>query len=292
MTTYTLLLANPPHGDADVVMAAPVLGLAATEVRMKANYQIPEVWLADTDPGPIEQARQTLAEAGFNVVAVPGVAVAEVPAAETVDSFAFSDAGFEAQVQDTTSTVLYDSAPVAVFCQPHDEAGGIGGSAHTGSELTDGLTQRKSGVFLARDTLVGFGGGRRSSMGEEANHHPAFFDVYLTESDAARRLTIREGGDFSGLGDLQMARATDNIAMFATEFEERFSNALIDRRPVNMVARQRPMVVTGGQDPRPDRKGMSFATAALNRLLESISPDLKDLTQFELASRLSYLTRR
>jgi hypothetical protein len=40
----------------------------------------------------------------------------------------------------------------------------------------------------------------------------------------------------------------------------------------------------------PERKGFSYATEALAKLLESISPDLKDLSQFELCSRLVYLT--
>jgi hypothetical protein len=40
------------------------------------------------------------------------------------------------------------------------------------------------------------------------------------------------------------------------------------------------------------RKGYSFATAALSQLLDSIDPAMKDMTQFELASRLAYLTTR
>ncbi len=41
----------------------------------------------------------------------------------------------------------------------------------------------------------------------------------------------------------------------------------------------------------PVRKGFSFATTALSNLLESIAPELKDLNQFELASRLCFLTQ-
>lgn len=39
------------------------------------------------------------------------------------------------------------------------------------------------------------------------------------------------------------------------------------------------------------RKGFSFATAALDGLLDSIRPGLRQLDQFEPCSRLVYLTR-
>ena len=42
----------------------------------------------------------------------------------------------------------------------------------------------------------------------------------------------------------------------------------------------------------PNREGFSFATTALSKLLEPIAPDLKDINQFELASRLVFLTKR
>jgi hypothetical protein len=47
-------------------------------------------------------------------------------------------------------------------------------------------------------------------------------------------------------------------------------------------------MVGGGESQ--ERKGFSYATQALSKLLESISPDLKDVSQFELSSRLAFLT--
>jgi len=50
--------------------------------------------------------------------------------------------------------------------------------------------------------------------------------------------------------------------------------------------------MVGTTQERGDRRLFSFGTLALSSLLESVSPDLKALTQFDLGSRLSYLMRR
>jgi len=75
------------------------------------------------------------------------------------------------------------------------------------------------------------------------------------------------------------------------ECENRFENVYLDRRLVDMRLRGVKNVVTGANFDV-HRKGFSFATIALNHLLDSISPDLKDNTQADLSSRLVYLTNR
>ena len=158
--------------------------------------------------------------------------------------------------------------------------------------LTEGLRQRKSGVFLARDSLMGFGSGR-SSLSEEKGSGPTpFLDIYVpsgTEGSPLRLSVMQNEVDFSGLGDLQLPRANDNMIMFVAEFESKLPAVRLNRRLEDMQPRARAMVsqraaISGV------RKGFSFATAALSQLVESISPDLKDMSQFELASRLAYLT--
>ena len=94
-----------------------------------------------------------------------------------------------------------------------------------------------------------------------------------------------------GSGDQAVSNRTVNLAMFVAEVESRFPQARVDRRLVNMVARSRAVVGMPSSH-EPPRKGFSFATEALSRLLHSISPELKDLSQFDLSSRLAYLTRR
>jgi len=291
VTTYSLVVSDPPHGEVDLTAAAPSLGLAPAEVRMKANYPVPEIWLAAEDESSMAAAAEALGGAGLKVVVVAGQRLSEVPPWSTVDSFAFGDSALDLQLEDGAVELPYDSPVAAVYCTPRgafEEArrGGGGG-------LTEGLRQRSSGIFMARDSLVGFGalGGRTSQSGAEAPAvDPAFVDLYASPAGTPRRLSIAVGKvDFSGLGEQQLPNLIGNLEIFVQEFESRFDGGTVDRRLLDMQARQRPMV--GGGD-APARKGFSYATQALAKLLESISPDLKDVSQFELSSRLAFLTTK
>ena len=75
-----------------------------------------------------------------------------------------------------------------------------------------------------------------------------------------------------------------------TECEERFESAYVDRRLVDMTIRGLARVVTGAT--QPPRTGFSFATEALADLLNALSPNLGDVSQADLSSRLAYLTTR
>ena len=75
------------------------------------------------------------------------------------------------------------------------------------------------------------------------------------------------------------------------ECESRFENAYLDRRLVDMTPRGAKNVVTGS-DFEADRSGFSYATESLDRLLGSLSPRLKDVSQADLSSRLAFLTNR
>jgi hypothetical protein len=290
VTTYTLVVSNPPHGEVNLAGAAPALGLAPAEVRMKANYRVPEIWLAAEDDSSMEAAATDLRAAGLHVVVVAGERLSEVPAWSTVKSFAFGEAGLSMRLDDGEVELPYDSQVTAVYCTPRgavEEArrGGGGG-------LTEGLRQRSSGIFMARDSLVGFGalGGRGSqSGGEAATVEPAFVDIYAAPAGTPLRLSVAVGKvEFSGLGEQQLPNMIGNLEIFVQEIESRFKGGAVDRRLLDMQARQRPMV--GGGSDAPQRKGFSYATQALAKLLESISPDLKDVSQFELSSRLAFLT--
>jgi hypothetical protein len=291
----TLIISNPPHEDLEPALAAPCFGLSPAEVRMKANYPIPEVWLTDSEGAKVDPTADILRTAGLNIVSVPGQDLAEIPQQSMVESFAFTDAGLTLNLEDSQVDLSHDEKLIAIFCQPRPGTGGSSGVA--ANPLTEGLRQRPSGVFLARDSLMGFGTGSRASLagvGAEKAESP-FLDIYVPgESSSARPLRLALGQDhvdFSGLGDLKLPRPADNMVLFVAEFEDRFSAARVDRRLVGMQRRSRAMVskrtpISG------ERKGFSFATAALSQLLESLSPDLKAINQFDLASRLAYLTDR
>ncbi len=127
--------------------------------------------------------------------------------------------------------------------------------------------------------------------GNDESEESPFLDLYLTGGDSLRRIGfVQYGLDFSGLGDLMLARASDNMVMLVAECDDRFCETEFDRRPVQMHPRKR-LVVGRGMPGDAARKGFSFATTALSSLLESVAPELKDLNQFELASRLCFLTQ-
>ena len=293
MTTYTLVVSNPPHGEVDLARAAPSLGLAPAEVRMKANYPVPEIWLAAEDESSMAAAADGLRGAGLQVAVVAGQRLSEVPPRSTVNSFAFGDSALSLRLEDGELELPYDSQVTAVYCTPRgavEEARRTGGGG-----LTEGLRQRSSGIFMARDSLVGFGalGGRSSQSGDEAAPvEAAFVDIYASAAGTPQRLSVVVGDvDFSGLGGEQLPNLIGNLEIFVQEFESKFEGGTVDRRLLDMRARQRPMV-GGGSAEAPERKGFSYATQALAMLLESISPDLEGISQFELSSRLAFLTTK
>jgi hypothetical protein len=295
MENPTLIISNPPHEDLDPALAAPCFGLSPAEVRMKANYPVPEIWLADSDRSKVDPTVDILRAAGLSVVAVPGSDFAAIPSQAIVKTFGFTTTGMTMELEDSQVELSHDGPFVGVFCQPR---AGTGESSGAGANpLTEGLRQRRSGVFMARDSLMGFGGGSRASSagGEEEAADSPFLDIYIpggsTDGGVLRVAVVQDQVDFSGLGDLQLPRANDNMVMFVAEVEDKFGAAHFDRRLVDMQPRSRAMVgrrtaVSG------ERKGYSFATAALSQLLESLSPELKGLLQFDLASRLAYLTHQ
>ena len=89
---YSLIISNPPHQDeVDAELAAPSFGLTPADVRMKATYGAPEIWVMSTVRSKIEDAARTLREAGLNIVIASGEDLAKLPAAATVKSFSFTD---------------------------------------------------------------------------------------------------------------------------------------------------------------------------------------------------------
>ncbi len=50
MAIPTLVISNPLHGAVDAPLAGRVLDILAAEAGLKANDQVPEIWLAPDDP--------------------------------------------------------------------------------------------------------------------------------------------------------------------------------------------------------------------------------------------------
>ena len=285
MEKFTLLVSDPPHNEPDLAAAAPHFGLTAAEVRMKANYPIPEIWLADTDAAKIDASIDSLRETGLSVTSIDGDALSAIPDQTIVKTFAFSDNALTMTLDDTEIALPFGEATVSVFCQPR-EAIGEESSRSAGSPLS-GLSARVSMAGLpgrsSRPSMAG--------LQDNTAQSPAL-DIFAShDGTVVRYAVVQDKVDFAGLGELLLPRAVDNMVMFVAEFEDRFKGGALDRRLMDMQPRSRAMV-TQRTAHTGVRKGYSFATAALSQLLDSIDPAMKDMTQFELASRLAYLTNR
>ena len=283
MSARYLLISNPPHGDVDAVEAAPHFGLAAAEVRMKANYGLPEIWFAGEDEAKLQDTSAALEAVGFNSVVVAGSDLLEIPGQSPAVSFEFTDEGLSVERDDSGWTMAYDAPTVGVFCRPR--GGALDAKAPTKSITSHFLSSGRMGI------------GRPSpGSGQVEAGAPAFLDFYVRPDTGLLRISIvREITSFSLL-PANVSPGLSPIQNLVTECENRFKKVYVDHRLEDMTLRGPARVVTEGAtegaNPQPTRTGFSYATEALDGLLVSLSPDLRGISQPDLSSRLAYLTNR
>jgi hypothetical protein len=273
-----LLISNPPHDDVDAAEAASHFGLTAAEVRMKANYGLPEIWFAAEDEANLLDTAAALDAAGFKTVLVAGSDLLEVPPQNPAGSFAFTDEGLQVDGDDSGRTLAYDTPAIVVFGRPRVEA-----------------QESRAPASSIASQLSSWGRGFRrpsSDTGEVELGSSAFLDIYVPSETGLLRISIvPEITDFSAPPD-NLPYGLSAMQNLVAECEKRFGNAYVDRRLVDMTLRGMARVVTGTPPSDPPRTGFSYATQALAELLASLSPDLKNVTQADLSSRLAYLTTR
>ncbi len=283
MTNPILIISNPPQTQPDFRAAAPLFGLSAAEVRMKANYGVPEIWFADNEETRVLAVAESLQEAGFRISLQNGKDVADVPKQTSVKSFSFAESSLVFDLGNTELTLPYDSSCFAVLCQPRDES--------SGESRASSANALRNSVSLASQWERS---GERQSMhdlmfGQAADTQ--FLDIYSDQNGTLSRVSLFDDVvDFQDLPK-RMPGDPSYLATFTTVFTERFPQAQLDKRLVGMRLRRRPTVSgVQAQDDDPRRRLYSFATTALKKLLESISEDLADLGEPELSSRLAFLT--
>ena len=272
-----LLISNPPHSDAAVAEVASYFGLTAAEVQMKANYGVPEIWFAEDEEAKLEDTAAALDAAGLRTVLVAGSDLVDVPEQSPAGSFAFADEEMQGERDDSGWTLPYDAPIVAVFSRPR-------------VLLQDVKPPVRSTPSLRRDPLMsmGRGGSHRSSTGADQDQLGVspFLDLYALSDDGLLRISIVQEISSSSL-----PHGLSTMQNLVEECENRFEKAYLDRRLVDMTLRGMANVVTS-VDFQIHRMGFSYATEALAHLLGSLSPDLKDISQADLSSRLAYLTNR
>ncbi len=280
MKDYQLIVSNPPHGEVDLTAALPSFRLSRAEVEMKANYALPEIWFASSEPARLESTFGTLRAAGLSVVLIAGEALRSLPKQAHVTEFTFGEQDLAIHVEGREIKLPYQASITGIACRP--------------SHVSDALSRASRSTALGRlshsgltpNSLVGRSE-RRPEKAKSDAYDPefsSFVDLFWQEKGQIFRASFFESSGARG------ERAVADLDALAGELEQRFANALFDRRGLGMRVRRRIMV---GEYPDDDRrKGFSYATRALSQLLEAISPDLKRIADVELASRLGYLTIR
>jgi hypothetical protein len=251
MAIPTLVMSNPPHGDVDLDAVAELLGLDAYITRLKVNFGAPEVLSASGAEEAAEFAA-SLRSAGLTVSVLDGTVLVGLPWPDPVSSLAFDESGLRATVLEGTIQVPYESEVVAVYCQPPSDF------------------SMEPAVDLEQAVASGHG-----PTIAEAIQWISILDLYLEESGSLRRISIVP--ELSGV----------DAGSVIGELERRFRRLHLDTRLAGVRPRSRFIMGEAGFNPD-QRKRYSFGTLLLCHILESISPDLRDVPQFELGSRLAY----
>ncbi len=251
-----LIVSNPPHRPGDRSAAVWCFDISPLEVTAKAAYQVPEIWFADSDRGVLAEISKVLEAVGLRALWVREEELAAVPEPTPVARVTFDERGLLLEHDSSQHLLRPGTDMVAVVCTP------------SGSEF------------------------RVRSSGEDVDPEMApFVDFYFLEAGAVRRYAVIDGlVDFSALRPAEPHKPT-TMTDFAEMCERRFARARVDRRLVGTRVRRR-RTEASLRSVAERRAGFSFGTKRLQTLLESISTDLADVTQNDLASRLIYLTLR
>jgi len=247
-----LVVSNPPHGEVKAAAAAEVLGLSPEEARLKAGFGAPEV-MAASDPDRAADVAISLKAAGLNVAMREGGQLADVPWPTVVSSFEFRDSSLRVGVENGPLEISYEEPVFGVFCEPPE--GFVPPADWSGPP--------PNGTVLTGPAAA------------EALEWVPHLDLYVERDGTLHRVAI-EGPAM--------------VAM-VSECRVRFPRFELDARLQGVRPRRR--FVPGEQGFNPDlRKRYAFGTLLLRHVLESISPDMRDVTQYELGSRLAYVLTR
>ena len=259
--------------------AASYFGLTVAEVRMKANYGLPEIWFADEDEAKLSDTSVALEAAGYNTALVAGSDLIEIPGQSPAESFVFTDGGVRIGRDESEWTLAYDSPTIAVVCRPQ-------------VDIEEAMLPVKplASRFSSWGQVTATPRRNPDAVQAESDTSP-FVDFYARLDDGLFRISIVPESTSLELPE-DLPHGLSTMRNLVVECENRFEKTYFDHRLLDMRLRGTVRVVTGANPRTPPRTGFSFATEALGGLLDSLSPDLKDISQPDLSSRLAYLTSR
>jgi hypothetical protein len=232
--------------------------------------------LAASDGRRSAAIARSFQDAGVRLSVIDGRELAVIPWPEPASIFAFTDTGLTATLPNRAVTLPYDSSGVGVYCSPPSDL-----------RRERLLTQPPA---REKDRLAKLG--LQGQAVVEAIEWTGNLDLYFQRGAELDRISIVEDlTDFSGLGPLQPPTAAESMEATLAECKSRFPHFQFDTRLRNIRPRRR--FVPDDSEPNPEtRRRYSFGTSLLREVLGSISPELSELTQYELASRLGYIMSR
>lgn len=254
MSPQILVVSDPLHGEVDHETVAEILVLDVADVRAKLEFPAPEV-LASSDAERAAEVATSLRAAGVSVVVIDAHDLVGVPWPTPAHAFDFGPDGLTLSADDGDIHLPYDTAVTAVYCRP---------PAGFDPPRSDGVDSGRA---------IGRGDGPAVSEGIEWTAH---LDLYF---------------DFAQSGDVHRVALVKDVAEAVSECAVRFHRMKLDTRLENVRPRRR--FIGGDTDFDLDlRKAYSFGTLLLRQVLESVSPELRDVTHYEFGSRLGYVVSR
>ncbi len=265
MEHQILVITNPPHGDVDVEAVAEILKLSPEDARLKVGFAAPEV-LRAADWDRAREVAEALTRVGMTVAMVNGRELERVPWPEPVLSFDLDQEGLHARLLDGEVSIGYDTPAMGVWCKPPQSFQPR--PTHWLEPGTEGLAVAEAFEWMPR------------------------LDLYAVRDGKLRRLTfVQDVADFSGLGVGAGNTPEESLTNVLEECRRRFEDFELDARLDNVRPRHRFVAGEAGFDVDL-RKMYSFGTLLLRSALEAISAELRDVTHYELGSRLAYVLSR
>ncbi len=284
MANHALAISNPPHGNVAYEEAAPSFGLSPAEVRMKANYPIPEIWIAGDDGSLVTSAAKVLQNSGLSVTITSAEDLAAVPNGDVAEKIEFTDSGFSVLCDGSSNSISRESRTVVVYCRP--QSTDIDKNSHKVNSLRSRMSH--SSVIVGdrsrTSSLMELMGGSNA-----LDEGVPFIDVYYEIDGDPSRVSLVAGTTFIADGDSGQILSVKDMPSLVKRISETFTDLRVDERLVGMRIRRRQMVGTVKPN-ESRRKGFSFASAGLTRLLEEISPALKNISDTDFSSRLAFIT--
>lgn len=263
-TDLKLLLSNPPHEGVDPVAAARIFGVTTAEARIRLNCPGPEVWFAADDPSSdLESKAAALSELGARSTVTSARRIAGVADRLQLRRFVFKPSALECGLVGVPPlTIPYDWSVTAVVCRP----------------VPREIVVRKTLRQAAREAKPDKSHRQRARVSLTQLKTPvdeSFVDLYFVSGPQMHRATIRPGSvDYSPLGAAKSVVERESVTALIAELRKRFASLVEDRRLENAPA---PRITVVG-------------SRTLRGHLEMIEPRLKNVDDYDLMSRLAYLS--